>query len=145
MNDFKTDITEHAYSRLKERLDKMVTYGDITSNEAKLLESNLNEVLRKGFNQSKSFGIKIGKFQINPESSLVTRKHKTGIYYEINSADQYDVIKDSTGNEFWVVIRNNRLVTAFLRKTIQRNTAKQPRDMGGLGVDIIIDDINKFS
>jgi hypothetical protein len=83
----------------------------------------------------------LGRFQINPKSKLITKKHKSGTYYQINSIDEFDVIKDSTGNEFWVIIRNQKLITGFLRKTIQRLTAEKPRDFGGLGVDVVIENV----
>lgn len=144
MNDFKTSITEHAYTRIKERLERMTRNNDITIDESNIIETNLNNVLKRGFTTDKSFGIKIGSFRINPKSTLVTEKHNSGVYYEIYSSDSFDVVKDSTGNEFWVIVRNNNLVTAFLRKTVQRRTANKPRNEGGLGVDYVIDDISKM-
>lgn len=141
---FKTQISEHGYNRLRERLEKMTIHGDITAIEAFQMEYILNQILKRGFNPNKSYGIKLGTFSINPNSFLVTRKHPSGVYYEIYSADPNDIIKDSTGNEFWVIIRNNKLITSFLRKSIQRSTASKPRNAGGLGVDIIIDDFNRY-
>lgn len=138
------EITEHAFQRIKERLDRMTSMGDITPREDGYLTVNLGNVLKYNFNPKKSFGINLGRFNINPKSGLVTEKHKSGTYYEINSAGSDDIVKDSTGNEFWVIVRNNNLITAFLRKTVQRQTATQPRDMGGLGVDVVINDFNKF-
>jgi len=146
MNDkyFTTQITKHAYDRIKERLETMTSNGDITVKEATNLEDNLHFVLNNDFDNHTSYGISLGTFEINPDSALVTQKHKTGTYYEINSLDYQDVIRDSTGNELWAIIRNGRLITAFLRKTIQRHTAEKPRKQGGLGVDVVVDNIRKY-
>jgi len=132
------NITEHAYNRIEERLEHMCDKDDITEEEQETIMENLNLISERDFEKDISYGIMLGRFKINPKSYLVTKKHPSGVYYEINSKDEYDVVKDSTGNEFWVIIRNNRLITAFLRKTVQRQTAHMPRDEGGLGVDEII-------
>jgi len=138
------EITEHALERIMERLETMTSNNDITEEESEEIKRNLKNIINFDFNRYSSYGIMIGRFNINPNSSLITKKHKTGIYYEINSLDHMDVIRDSTGNEFWGIVRNNRLVTAFLRKTIQRKTAEKQRNDGGLGVDEVIDDFDKF-
>ena len=141
---FNTQITEHAYSRIEERLNKMRSNSDITAEEATNIEKTFKKILSHEFEFNKSYGIILGRFIINPKSKLITQKHKSGTYYEINSMDNFDIIKDSTGNEFWVIIRNKKLVTGFLRKTVQRHTAEKPRDFGGLGVDCVIDDFDKI-
>jgi len=135
------NVTEHAYNRFEERLKGMCANDDITKEELKIIMENLNFILESDFDKEISYGIMLGRFNINPKSYLVTKKHPSGVYYEINSKDEYDIVKDSTGNEFWIIIRNNRLITAFLRKTIQRKTAHMPRDEGGLGVDVVVDKI----
>lgn len=137
-------ITEHALERIMERLETMTGNNDITKEESDEIKRNLNNIINYNFDNYFSYGIMFGRFNINLDSKLVTKKHKTGIYYEINSIDDKDVIRDSTGNEFWGIIRNNKLVTAFLRKTIQRKTAEKSRNHGGLGVDKVIDDFDKF-
>ncbi len=142
--NFKTKITEHAYERITERLESMTKNGDITAKEEEIIKANLNAALNYDFKLNKSYGVMLGRFNINPKSKLITEFHKSGTYYEIYSADKNDIMLDSTGNEFWGVVRNNGLVTAFLRKTVQRRTANEPRNMGGLGVDIVIDNINTW-
>jgi len=137
-------ITEHALERIMERLETMTSNNDITEEESEEIKRNLNNIINYEFNNYSSYGIMFGKFNINLDSNLLTEKHKTGTYYEINSLDDKDVIRDSTGNEFWGIIRSNKLVTAFLRKTIQRHTAEKPRNHGGLGVEQVIDDFDNF-
>jgi hypothetical protein len=137
---FKTKITKHAYDRIEKRLNTMKSNNDITESEALTIEATFKNILNHQFENTISYGIMLGRFTINPKSKLITKKHKSGTYYEINSMDEFDVIKDSTGNEFWIIIRNGRLITGFLRKTIQRLTAEKARDFGGLGVDVVIDE-----
>jgi hypothetical protein len=144
INIYESEISSHAYKRIKERLKTMSNNNDITSQEAMNIDRNVNNIINYNFNPNKSYGIMLGRFNINPDSTLTTTRHKTGSYYEINSFDYSDIIKDSTGNEFWGIIRGNKLITVFLRKSIQRNTAEQPRNMGGLGVDVVIDDFNLY-
>jgi len=146
MNDkyFRTQITTHAYDRITERLETMTQNNDITPVEAENINKNLHHILDNSFDNEMSYGIMLGRFEINPTSGLVTQKHRTGTYYEINSLDNQDIIRDSTGNELWAIVRNGRLITAFLRKTIQRKTAEMPRKQGGLGVNEVIDNISKF-
>lgn len=144
VNIFEAEVTSHAKERIDTRLKRMTANHDITMQEAGTIDSNLNNILRFDFNPNRSYGIMLGRFNINPNSRLVTKKHKSGTYYEINSMDEYDIVKDSTGNEFWGIVRNNRLITAFLRKTIQRKTAENPRDSGGLGVDEVIDNFDDY-
>jgi hypothetical protein len=141
---YESEISSHAYGRIKERLTTMSNNNDITPQEAVNIDKNVNNIINYRFNPNKSYGIMLGRFNINPDSALTTTRHKTGSYYEINSSDYNDIIKDSTGNEFWGIIRGNKLITVFLRKSIQRNTAGQPRNMGGLGVDVVIDDFNLY-
>ena len=144
INIFESEVSPHAYRRIKERLKIMSNNNDITSQEAAYIDNNVNNVINHNFNTNKTYGINLGRFKINPNSALVTHKHKSGSYYEINSVDGNDIVKDSTGNEFWGVVRNNTLVTISLRKSIQRHTAEESRNSGGLGVDMIIDDFNKY-
>lgn len=141
---FEATVSSHAYLRIKERLKTMVSNKDITPQEAIDIDRNVNNIVNHNFNPNKSYGILLGKFNINPNSSLVTNRHRSGEYYEINSLSSGDVIRDSTGNEFWGIVRNNRLITIFLRKNVQRQTAERPRNMGGLGVDLVIDDFNQY-
>jgi hypothetical protein len=136
-------ITDHAYNRITERLESMCDKDDITEEEQLELTENLQLVLDTEFKRDLSYGVKLGGFKINPKSYLATKKHPSGIYYEICSKDDNDVVKDSTGDEFWVIIRDNKLITSFLRKAIQSLTANKPRNEGGLGVDMVIDNICK--
>lgn len=137
----ETVVTGHAYNRLKERLKGMTQNNDITSQEASNIEKNIEFIMHANIDMNTSYGVLIGDFNINSKSSLLTKFHKSGDYYEINSRGADDVVKDSTGNEFWGIIRGGRLITVFLRKTVQRKTAHLARNNGGLGVDKVILDL----
>jgi hypothetical protein len=142
---FEADIAPHAQERINARLDKMVTDGDITSAEAGTIKGNLDKMLRHNYGE-KSYGIRIGKFHVDPNLRPELISMDGGRpYYRIWSDNKDDVLRDSTGNEFWGVIRNNRLVTMFLRKDYQRRSAhKVLNDDGGLGVDEVIDNFDDF-
>lgn len=109
---FKVKITKHAYDRISERLESMVKNNDITVKEEEIIKANLNATLNYDFNVNKSYGVMLGRFNINPKSKLITEFHKSGVYYEIYSLDKYDIMLDSTGNEFWGI------------RTVQENLQK---------------------
>jgi len=137
---FESDVTGHAFKRLNSRLKVMKDNHDITPQEAANIENNINRTAAYNFNPSKSYGIMFGRFTINPNSSIRTEKHPSGVYYTIDIIGE----GDSTGNEFWGIVRNNKLITAFLRKTVQRQTAHRGVKDKGLGVDYIIDNFDDF-
>lgn len=62
MQNFKTQITEHAYNRIKERLEGMCDKDDITEEEQEQIIENLNVVLDTEFKRDLSYGIMIGEF-----------------------------------------------------------------------------------
>jgi len=132
------NVTEHAYNRFEERLKGMCANDDITKEELKIIMENLNFILESDFDKEISYGVMLGRFSINSKSDLVTNRRSNEKYYKINTDGKCDVVEDSTGNEFWVIIRNNLLITIFLRKTMQQKTAHMPRNKGGLGVDVIV-------
>jgi hypothetical protein len=144
----ETALEGHALDRLKERLDLMTKNGDITPKEDNTIRSTLNNIISYEFAPNKSFGIFLGSFTPNPNSKLytITNSHNMGVpFYEIYVADKSEILKDSTGDEFWAVIRNNKITTVMLRKRLQREFAGNERnDRGGLGVDHVIPNFDKF-
>jgi hypothetical protein len=137
---FESDVSGHAYKRLNDRVKVMKDKHDITPAEAANIEHSLNQIGAYNFRPDKSYGIMLGRFNINPNSAIKTEKHPSGVYYTIDIIGE----GDSTGNEIWAIIRNNKLITVFLRKTIQRLTADRPVKQKGLGVDHIIDNFDDF-
>lgn len=146
LNIFEADVAPHAQQRINDRLDKMVSNGDITSGEAGTISNNLKNAINYNYGKT-SYGIRLGKFHVDPNSRTPDIISMDGgkPYYRIWSDNNDDIVKDSTGNEFWGIIRNNRLITVFLRKDYQRRSAhKSINDDGGLGVDDVIDNFDDF-
>lgn len=145
---FETEINDHALQRLEQRLDLMSNNGDITQRENLTIRKNLDDVITYDFNPNKSYGIFLGSFVPNPKSKLYTdtNEYNSGIpFYEIYVSDKNEIMKDSTGDEFWAVVRKNRITTVMLRKRLQREFAGNDRmDRGGLGVDFPIFNFDNF-
>jgi len=145
---FKVDVDSHAYERLKQRLDRMAKNHDITDDENNTIRNNLNAIISYGLKPTIDFGIFLGEFKPQPISRLytITNSHDPNIpFYEIYSEGHGDIMVDSTGDEFWAIIRKNRLKTVMLRKKLQRRSADKERNNdGGLGVDKVIWDVNEF-
>jgi hypothetical protein len=141
-------LNTHAKERIESRLNKMSKNNELTLREDEIIRCNLNNILVHKFNHKKSYGIFLGGFRPNPNSKLytITNKWNMGIpFYEIYSDGKDDITNDSTGDEFWVIVRENVIKTLMLRKRIQRQFANRERnDMGGLGVDIVIFNFDKF-
>ncbi|MGB2814562.1 MAG: hypothetical protein WBC75_05665 [Dehalococcoidales bacterium] len=145
---FETKVSSHSLRRLNGRLDRMKTYNDITQSEYDIIMKNLTDVLSFDFKPKQSFGILLGTFVPNPKSTSYTNTNKfnPGVsFYEIYSDDPDDLMKDSTGDEFWGIVRQNVLTTVMLRKRLQRQYANREReDKGGLGVDVVINNMNDY-
>jgi hypothetical protein len=152
---FETEVDSHALLRLEQRLDLMSKNGDITQEENNTIRKNLNNIISyEKFNPNKSYGFLLGTFKPNPKSKLytITNKQNPGIpFYEINSPDDSnELLKDSTGDEFWAIVRNNVITTVMLRKRLQRESAGEERTVsgehgkGGLGVDRVILNFDDF-
>lgn len=148
IENFQVEIDSHAYNRLKQRLDKMAKNHEITNEENDIIRINLNAIMSYELNPKIDFGIFLGKFipQPNSLSYTITNSHDPGIpFYQIYSEGYNDIIVDSTGDEFWAIIRKNVLKTVMLRKKLQKRSANKERnDDGGLGVNKVIWDVNKF-
>ena len=112
----ETVDTKHLVERLVERLNRM-TDEDINTNTRQRILNNLELVKGQTFPMNKSFAILLGGFKINPESEL---------YKNVNGREYYSIIdlfgKDSTGDQIWVVVRGNTIVTFMLRKRIQSSS-----------------------
>lgn len=152
---FETEVDPHALLRLQQRLDLMSNNGDITPKENDTIRKNLNNIVTyEKFIPNKSYGFLLGTFKPNPKSKLytITNKQNPGIpFYEINTPDDSnELLKDSTGDEFWAIVRNNVITTVMLRKRLQRESAGEERTVsgehgkGGLGVDYVVPDFDKF-
>ena len=146
----EAQVNPHANFRIDGRLNKMVVNKFLTITEAQITAKNLSTVVATDLDPEKSFGIRLSKFHVNINANQVSgvmeiSKDANKSYYRIYQEDVDDIVKDSTGNEFWAIVRNDRLVTIFLRKDYQRRSAHMSRnDDGGLGVTDVIDDIDNY-
>lgn len=134
-NSLITEATEtnHLFGRLKGRIDTL-SDAEITNSKKRFLDKYLDIVKRLNYNPSDSFAIKVIDLEINPESKLYINVRGRE-YYRINDF----LGRDSTGNQIWIIIRNNKLTTAMLRKDIQ--------PVSKLRVDYVvhnIDDLQKL-
>jgi len=136
------EVDKHAADQIKARLDRMASDGDITQAEEAKIRGTLDKVLAHEFD-NRDYAIFLGSFVPNPNSLLYTDRNQwdMGIpFYEINING-----KDSTGDEMWAIIRDGRLKTVMLRKSLQRRSAGKERfDDGGLGVETPIFDFDAY-
>jgi len=87
---------------------------DININTRNRILNNLQTVKNHTFPKNESFAILLGGFKINPESEL---------YKNVKGREYYSIVdlfgNDSTGDQIWVVVRQDAIVTLMLRKRIQ--------------------------
>ncbi|BBI90584.1 hypothetical protein HYO65_gp192 [Tenacibaculum phage PTm1] len=109
----RVQISNHLLDRLKERLNEFSEI-DIQNKLRNQFFKNIKLVSNHHFENYIDYAVKLGEFEPNKNSKY---------YYEIDGRDYYRLNdffgKDSTGNEIWVIVRRNRLITVMLRKTIQ--------------------------
>lgn len=103
----------HLVERFNTRITNMPS--DAIPNKIKRqILKNLKKVRDFNFDPYKSYGIRLVELQINKDSKM---------YHEVDGRGYYSIDdflgKDSTGNEIWVVVRNNEIGTIMLRKDIQ--------------------------
>lgn len=142
----KIGIDKHAADQVKARLDRMANDNDITKAEYVKIRGTLDKVITHNFD-NKDYAIFLGGFVPNPNSTLYTdrNQYNPGIpFYQIYSNDG-TFSKDSTGDEMWAIVRDGRLKTVMLRKSLQRRSAGKERyDDGGLGVETPIFDFDVY-
>tara|TARA_R110000772_G_scaffold191402_1_gene302372 strand:- start:108 stop:575 length:468 start_codon:yes stop_codon:yes gene_type:complete len=105
--------TDHLFDRLKDRVSELSS-TEISDQAKNLLDRYLNTLTNLDFKEDESFAIKLLSISPNKNSPLYVNIGGRP-YYRIN--DFMGV--DSTGNEIWVTIRNNKATTIMLRKSIQ--------------------------
>lgn len=133
----EVETSKHFFDRIEQRI-----YGlsdDLSSNEMRGILHNLN-LLKDYTFPSGSFAIRIGRFKPNPESDLyVSVGNDNRGYYQIIDDG---VLSDSTGNEIWAVVRDNKVTTVMLRKSIQTKDISHNNDR--MDVDNSIYNLSKF-
>jgi hypothetical protein len=81
----------------------------------------------------------IGSFKPNPNSNFYVKTNDGRGYYSIIDDA---VIHDSTGDQFWVIVRENKATTVMLRKSIQ--TSDTEHNKVKLNVDEVITNLEKY-
>lgn len=123
----EAQTTWHFEERIVDRLNNL----DLPKEDINFIYRKLDKLEATDFGNKTSYAIRLIKFKPNPSSSA---------YYKINGREYYKVIdnrgKDSTGDELWVIIRQNQLKTFFLRKGIQTKDPQRTKRI--LNVDEII-------
>jgi hypothetical protein len=101
-------FTQHIFDRLEDRLDQFYD-EEISSDKRREITRLLNNLRLMDFHPNHSFALKVADLEINDFMG-----------------------RDSTGNQIWMIIRDNRATTIMLRKDIQPSHK--------LNVDYIIND-----
>lgn len=146
----EVDFAEHSLDRVKERFNKF-TDEDVNPSIKQQVLANLDLLSQFNFPAGKSFGVLLGvipQSQINTESRYYrnylndpAQKKFIGAgnkYYSINDDE---LMSESTGNEFWIVIRNNKATTFMLRKDAQTKDSEYNAEK--LRVDNVIKNLRK--
>jgi len=128
--------TNHEIERLKSRFS-VFTPEDLSNADKVKILRNISLLNSLELNPRESYGVRLGDFQINPNSKYYF-KIGDREYYRLNN----ELVKDSTGNEFWVIVRNNRITTFMLRKEVQSNSESYLKEK--LRVDNVIFDLNSI-
>ena len=109
----KVQIQSHLEERFKSRIIDMPldAINEVTKTE---IITNLNKVLDMELGGNQSYGIKLKTIEVDKRCSV---RHTVGgrRYMRVNAFLGHD----STGDEIWVIVRENKLQTIMLRKGIQ--------------------------
>lgn len=128
---------QHSNDRIKERI-KIFSDDDIPASVKHHIYDNIDILHDIDLNPKKSYGVMIGSFNPDKDSPHYVGVRGRGYYSIIDDT----VISDSTGNQFWVIVRGNKATTVMLRKEIQTKDVEHNKQK--LNVDVIIKDLPKF-
>jgi hypothetical protein len=127
----------HSNDRIKERIN-VFTDKDIPNNVKSKILSNIDLLDSVNLNPNKDYGVMLGSFKPNKESEHYIDVNGRGYYRIMDDT----VIHDSTGDQFWVVVRENKATTVMLRKAIQTRDVNHNKEK--LRVDVIIKDLPNY-
>lgn len=133
----EVETSVHFFDRIQQRIDGMK--DDLSSGEMSGILNNL-ALLRDYEFPSGSYAVRVGTFYPKPESDLYVSvgRDNRGYYQIIDDA----VLTDSTGDEIWAVVRDNKVTTVMLRKRIQ--TKDVEHNNMRMDVDQSIYNLDKF-
>ena len=147
------DFGEHSVDRLIQRFESF-NDEDIPARVKQEVIQNLNLLKVNNLSNKTDYAVYLGGIsqkEINKESiyyknyldSLKTVQHNTGrdrAYYSIGKGDEF--FGDSTGNQFWLIVRSDRAATFMLRKDVQ--TQNSDENKSKLMVDAIIKNLPEW-
>lgn len=109
--------TIHSIERFYKRLQTLVDNKSISTREKNNLEKNLKSVNDFNFDRNTSYAIKLGSFNIRKESPFYRINRRGDRYYSVPDPDAPG--ERSEGNEFWCVVRHNKIITIMLTHHFQ--------------------------
>jgi len=144
---------EHSVDRLIQRFESFDDQ-DVPQRVKQEVIQNLNLLKTNDLPKNTDYGIYLGGLsqnEINTDSkyyqnyleNLKTLQHDTGRdrkYYSIGKGEEF--FGDSTGNQFWLIVRGNNASTFMLRKDIQ--TTNSDLNKSKLMVDAIIKNLPEW-
>lgn len=131
-------IDAHAWHRIKHRIDTM-SDSDLPKHYRETIMDTFFKVRDLNFPKNKSYAILLGKFTPKSDSEHYVKMPDGREYYRVFSDP---ILKDSTGNQFWVIVRDNKVHTFMLRKDVQTRDADYNNEK--LNVDATITNIDRF-
>lgn len=127
MKEAEFDKGGHSIERIKQRIES-IPEEDIPFKVKEVVFYNLDKIGATDFSPKRDFAVMLGKFRPDPNSELYVTDDRGRGYYRIWTDEPDAAIKDSTGDEFWMIIRGNVIHTVFLRKSWQTANTKLNAD-----------------
>jgi len=127
----EAEVDPHTTDRVNDRIAKM-SDDDLPKEVKERIFDTLRTIEDTDFPSKKSFVVFLGQFTPNPKSS----------YFEVFRDKPYYNIEGSIGNQFWAIIRANKIDTFMLAMDFQ--TSDSEANASRLNVDYSIKNINKF-
>lgn len=132
--------TPHSEDRLNDRLDVLSTTNSLTTKEVSNIKNNLKLIKDQNFPKQKSYAIKLGGFEVKKDSIYYSLTKDGEPRYSIPNPENPSI--KSKGNEFWAVVRENKINTIMLSSKSQFKNTAATKDR--LDVDEIIFNIEKY-
>ncbi len=141
--------THHSIKRFKNRFGKL-NDGDITNEEKTRIIKNLESVKNYDFPNDESFSILLGEFNVKRNNKNRHRDVSVVQYYDKLEKKNmmYYSVKDrgdiSVGNQIWLIIRQNEIVTIMFRRSSQDGSEKHLMDSFKVDKIIRVKNFSKY-
>lgn len=141
LSEATMDSDDHTVTRIRQRLAAFPN-EDVSMEVKEQVQTNLQAILDTDFSKKKDFAVLLGTTEVNPKS-------KFAIYDERNNRHWYSILTvnktgretDSTGNQFWLIVRKNIIMTFMVRKDWQSKSIDYAK--AKMRVDYVFKDVNK--